>query len=133
MSTPSLSSQGFTLVELVVTVAIIGILAAVAIPGYNAYVDKVRLTDARETLIRNGQYLERWYADHGTYLNSSNWVEIPFQETDYYTIGFQGMTDGQTYLLRASPKQSGKKLLQMDQDGTVQTCQWSGAVLQCES
>ena len=40
------NQKGFTLIELMVTVAIVGILAAIAIPIYNNYITKVRIAEA---------------------------------------------------------------------------------------
>ena len=60
---------GFTLVELMIVVAIIGVLAAVAYPSYDKYVTKARRSDAHQLLTeiysKNGQYLldARGYSD----------------------------------------------------------------------
>ena len=60
---PSLKSlvTGFTLVELMIVVAIIGILAAIAYPSYQDSVRKSRRADAKAALLELGQWLERNY------------------------------------------------------------------------
>lgn len=50
---------GFTLIELMVAVAIIGILAMIAYPSYTEYVRRVHRAEAREILLENAQVLER--------------------------------------------------------------------------
>jgi type IV pilus assembly protein PilE len=66
--------RGFTLIEVMITVVIIAILAAVAIPQYTAYVTRSRLTDATTGLATMRAQMERYYQDNRTYANSGTFV-----------------------------------------------------------
>ncbi|WP_054113786.1 type IV pilin protein [Marinagarivorans algicola] len=61
--------QGFTLIELMIVVAIVGILAAVAIPSYQQYIEKSRRVDAKETLMRLATLQERFFFQRSSYTN----------------------------------------------------------------
>ena len=65
--------KGFTLIELMIAVAIIGILASVAYPSYREYVNKSRRVEAKKTLIAAQQWMERFYTENFRYdKNSAN-------------------------------------------------------------
>lgn len=61
------SSQGFTLIELMVTVAIVGILASIALPSYSSYVARARRADARTQLTQAAQFMQRFYSANDSY------------------------------------------------------------------
>jgi type IV pilus assembly protein PilE len=59
--------QGFTLIELMIVVAIVAILAAIAMPSYSAYVEKSNRSDAKIALMRISQMQESFFAQNMTY------------------------------------------------------------------
>jgi len=64
-------SSGFTLIELMITVAIVGILAAVAYPSYIEYVNKGRRSQVTAQMLAAGQFMERYYTENREYPSNS--------------------------------------------------------------
>ena len=62
--------NGFTLIELVITIAIVAILASVALPAYNESVAKARRSDAQGALMGLAGAMERHFTTNGTYLGA---------------------------------------------------------------
>ena len=61
-------AAGFTLIEVMIVVAIVAILAAVAMPAYNEYVMRGRLSDAHSGLMTKRVELEQFFQDNRTYV-----------------------------------------------------------------
>ena len=62
--------KGFTLIELMIVVAIIGILASIAVPNYIEYVNRARATEATSTLADMRIRMEQFFQDNRTYMGN---------------------------------------------------------------
>lgn len=62
--------HGFTLIELMIAIAVAGILAAVAIPSYNSYVMRGKIPEATSALATKRVQLEQYYQDNRTYVGA---------------------------------------------------------------
>lgn len=114
---------GFTLIELMIVVAIIGILAAIAYPNYQEYIRNAKRADAETALMELAHFMERHYTANGRYVDGAGKAPVlPFNEAPKdgsnksYDLVFVGTAvDGEgnavaspptasTYILGAKPK-----------------------------
>ncbi len=79
--------QGFTLVELVIVVLIIGILTAIAVPNYQKYVARARRTEAWKDMSQIAMLEESYFANQPTVGYTTDLKELPFPDSGaYYTF-----------------------------------------------
>lgn len=67
-----MNSRGFTLIELMVTLAILAVVAAIAVPAYTAYSERTYRTEAQADLLSAAQAMERFAAINFSYENSAD-------------------------------------------------------------
>lgn len=84
---PGREAHGFTLIEVLIVVAIIGILAAIAYPSYSVHVQKTRRSDAHLSLLSQRQAMERCRSTSYTYVGCG--IDTASAE-DHYTLSVSG-------------------------------------------
>ena len=120
----NIHQKGFSLIELMIVVAIVAILGAVAYPSYMDSITDARRTDAQAVLMEAAQYMERFYTENNRYDEDTGGtaVALPAQLAEsprdsgakFYDLTVQASSRS-TYTLRATPKngQSGDGFLEI--------------------
>lgn len=113
--------RGFTLIEVMIVVAIVAILAAVAYPSYMESVARGKRADAKGALLKNVQWIERQYSfsnaynllsDRNTALNKNvlpALTEPKVSGAKGYTFAFTGTHDATRFTLAATPDNASDK------------------------
>jgi type IV pilus assembly protein PilA len=88
--------KGFTLIELMIVVAIIGILAAIAIPAYQNYTIRAQVTEGLSLADGLKTSISEYYANNGTMPSSANLNLTPTNSTGKYVSGITITNGGMT-------------------------------------
>ena len=83
---PPLAQRGFTMIEMLVVVAIIGLLVAIALPGYRGYVERTNRTVGKAALTTLAARQESYATDHKVYTN--NFTRLGVSGTGTATTAF---------------------------------------------
>ena len=131
--------QGFTLIEAMMVVAIVAILAAVALPSYQQYVIRSRLTEAQSALTGFGIAMQQYYQDNRNYVvpvvgagtsvgpcttAGSTVTSIPGPSTNFINFTYFCISTATTYTVTAtapSTSVAAGTIYTLDQDGTQRT------------
>ena len=113
MKTKIKSNRGFTLLELMIAVAIVGILAAVALPAYSDYVIRAKRVEAAGLLLELSSFMERFFTENGQYHQDRavvpNAVALPFTQSPKdggnaaYNIDFSTAATATVFTITATP------------------------------
>jgi len=106
------TGRGFTLVELMIVVAVVALLSAVAVPSYQTSVRKARRADARTALATTAQMMERYATEQGANgyrtamlsdVGGPTVVAKASSDNGYYQLSFTNLT-ATAYTMRAVPQ-----------------------------
>ncbi|HDO1355729.1 TPA: type IV pilin protein [Aeromonas veronii] len=101
--------RGFSLIELLIAMTVVSILAAIALPAYQGYLQQGRRYEAQQQLLEQALALERIYTQQGRYPDT---FATP-SNTDFYQFSYS-QQDAGDYLLKAIPTTR-----QQDECGTL--------------
>ncbi len=97
-------NKGFTLLEMITVLAIIGLLVTVSYPLYLHHILKTRRSSAQVALLQLASGLEQYRSIHNTYQGATLMDAglDPYTENKYYQIGIKTLSDA-SYLLETTP------------------------------
>jgi type IV pilus assembly protein PilE len=105
-------SKGFTLMELLIAMLIVGILTAIAYPSYTDYVTRARRGDGQAALLNLATRMERFYSENSTYQTATigtgtntDVLSISTSPEGWYSLSITGAS-ASGYTLRATPLNS---------------------------
>jgi len=119
---PARAPRGFTLIELMVTVAIVAILAAVALPAYTRYITRSRIPEATANLAAWQTKMEQWFQDSQSYRNAAgSGCRVAAPTSSYFSFSCSA-SSATAYTLSATGTNSMVGFTYtIDQDGNKKT------------
>ena len=96
-------SMGFTLIEVMIVVAIVAVLAAIALPNYADYIKRGKIIEATSALSDLRTRYEQWYLDHRTYAGGCAVIRPVVDTTKAFVIDCPGESDT-AYTGTATPR-----------------------------
>lgn len=135
--------RGFTLLELLLVLVLLGILSAAALPAYQGYVQRSQRAQAIALLQENAIFLEEFYHRHGSYkLTPTRWPALPVTVSPpagvaQYQLAFGTLprnTDDGYYVLRATRLRVADEteVISLTQTGIIKRCVRCDGVERCE-
>ncbi|MFC3608768.1 type IV pilin protein [Stutzerimonas tarimensis] len=100
--------NGFTLIEMMIAVAILGVLVAIAYPSYTEHVSKGKRAEAKAALMEAAQNLERYFSVNGSYVDSGGDLpsvyatSVPVSGAANYRVQVVGTPARNTFVLEAT-------------------------------
>lgn len=98
---------GFSLIEMLIVLAIMGILTAIAVPQYNAYRLRSNRADAKVALVEGAQRMERYFTRTSTYVGADDATTGAMVSaksgSGLYAVGFEGALSAGGFVLQAVP------------------------------
>lgn len=92
------AAQGITLVELLITVLIVGVLAAIAYPSYQYFINRSKVTTAKADIMRMEQALERYYTNMNQFPDTLGKIADPVNDpwgNPYRYLRMEGASVGE--------------------------------------
>ncbi|KTD22410.1 type IV pilin protein [Legionella londiniensis] len=101
--------KGFSLIELLIVLVIVGILASIAYPSYQEYITRARRSDGQAALLTLASRMERYYSEHNTYQtatigtgNNTDILSSNLSPEGWYQLSISNATSN-SFTLQAAP------------------------------
>ncbi len=99
-TSPRIASAGFTLIELMIVVAVVGILAAIAMPAYTDYVVRGKIPEATSNLATKRVQMEQFFQDNLTYAGAPA-CNTDSSASQYFTFSCSAAATATAFTLQA--------------------------------
>lgn len=119
--------SGFSLIELMIVVVIVGILASIALPAYSDYVRRARAADAVAQLSSYASRLEQFYLDNRNYGAGGCGIPNTNFRAEKYNISCELQDGDQGFLLTATAQIDNEGTYTVDEGGSQRTTVFKGS------